>query len=187
MALPPKIDWFDTKKTAPSAQIHKIPILPPMDIEDLPRLEAPKVPGESQGAKRRKREQTPGVEVIDLTENDVCTLPQRKIQRVHTQKVKNKWQKLREDYLEQAKWIDFDTGEEWDSDEQEYKIQAILDCRCRGGNMEYLIKWKGFTMLESTWVPRDNLLDYEDLYAFEQLVATGIIPVLSHDFRNIKY
>ena len=44
------------------------------------------------------------------------------------------------------------------ADEQnEYEIETILAHRkTKGGQMRYLVKWKGYTFEESTWEPEEN-------------------------------
>ena len=40
----------------------------------------------------------------------------------------------------------------------EYKVKDILDHRsCGRGRMEYLVKWRGYLVFESTWEPEANL------------------------------
>ena len=41
-----------------------------------------------------------------------------------------------------------------------YVVERILDCRVKGGETEYKIKWKGWTMKEYTWEPEAHLVDY---------------------------
>ena len=39
-----------------------------------------------------------------------------------------------------------------------YKVEDILDHRSRGhGHTEYLVKWRGYSVFESTWEPEANL------------------------------
>ena len=46
-------------------------------------------------------------------------------------------------------------------DSGEYKVEDILDHRSRGRGhsycMEYLVKWRGHSVFESTWEPEANL------------------------------
>ena len=40
----------------------------------------------------------------------------------------------------------------------EYKVNDILDHCSRGrGRTEYLVKWRGYSVFESTWEPEANL------------------------------
>ena len=40
----------------------------------------------------------------------------------------------------------------------EYEVDDILDHRSRGrGRTEYLVKWRGYSVFESTWEPEANL------------------------------
>ena len=38
-----------------------------------------------------------------------------------------------------------------------YVVERILDRRVKGGETEYTVKWKGWTMKEYTWEPEANL------------------------------
>ncbi|KAJ1620502.1 chromo domain-like protein, partial [Pavlovales sp. CCMP2436] len=42
-------------------------------------------------------------------------------------------------------------------EEEEYEVEAVLAQRARCGSMEYQVKWKGYTYMESTWLPAANL------------------------------
>ena len=41
--------------------------------------------------------------------------------------------------------------------ETEYEVESILDCRRRGRQVQYLIKWKGYSLEESSWEPAGNI------------------------------
>ena len=45
----------------------------------------------------------------------------------------------------------------------EYKVEDILDHRSDGRGhslaMEYLVKWRGYSVFESTWEPEANLIN----------------------------
>lgn len=58
-------------------------------------------------------------------------------------------------------------------DSGEYEVEDILDMRvrCRGrlSSTEYLVKWRGYGLAESTWEPVSNLTNCpEVLSAFEE-------------------
>ena len=39
-----------------------------------------------------------------------------------------------------------------------YEVEGILDHRSRGhGRTKYLVKWRGYSVFESTWEPEANL------------------------------
>ena len=42
-------------------------------------------------------------------------------------------------------------------EEEEYKVEAILDSRKKGRYIEYLVKWKGYSDAENSWEPHGNV------------------------------
>jgi transposase InsO family protein len=53
-------------------------------------------------------------------------------------------------------------------DELEYEVEKILDRKEVRGHPQFLVKWKGYPMEESTWEPRKNLEN-----AKEMMIAEG--------------
>ncbi|TRY96976.1 hypothetical protein DNTS_001416 [Danionella cerebrum] len=53
-------------------------------------------------------------------------------------------------------------------DDRVFAAEAILKSRVRKGQIEYLVKWKGWALKHSTWEPEDNILDDRLIAAFEQ-------------------
>lgn len=60
-----------------------------------------------------------------------------------------------------------DTNEDGEEEVEEYIVEKILEKRIRGGKVEYLLKWKGYSDSENTWEPHDNLECPELIQAFE--------------------
>ena len=49
------------------------------------------------------------------------------------------------------------------SDEEEYEVEAILDRRKRRGNVQYLIRWKGYQSDSDTWQDVSELVHCREL------------------------
>ena len=49
----------------------------------------------------------------------------------------------------------------------EYAAEYILEKRERKGKIEYLIKWHGYSIEESTWEPTENIIDERLITNFE--------------------
>ena len=50
--------------------------------------------------------------------------------------------------------------------EEDYTVEKIVDERTRDGRHEYFLKWKGYSDLENTWEPAENLDCHELLEEF---------------------
>lgn len=49
-----------------------------------------------------------------------------------------------------------------------FAVEAITKKRIRKGNVEYLLKWQGWSPKYSTWEPEDNILDPRLVLAYEE-------------------
>ncbi|KAI5647664.1 hypothetical protein M9H77_33669 [Catharanthus roseus] len=55
-----------------------------------------------------------------------------------------------------------------------YEIEAVRKKRVRKGQVQYLIKWRGWSEAANTWEPVDNLLSCSDyIHAFEESLKSG--------------
>ena len=45
----------------------------------------------------------------------------------------------------------------------EYEVEMIVNHRNRKGNIEYLVKWKGYDHFQNTWEPIENLVYSKEL------------------------
>ncbi|KAM6965986.1 chromobox homolog 7a [Tautogolabrus adspersus] len=52
--------------------------------------------------------------------------------------------------------------------DQVFAVESIIKKRVRKGNVEYLLKWQGWSPKYSTWEPEDNILDPRLVLAYEE-------------------
>ncbi|KAM9425889.1 chromobox protein homolog 7 [Pholidichthys leucotaenia] len=52
--------------------------------------------------------------------------------------------------------------------EQVFAVESIIKKRFRKGNVEYLLKWKGWPPKYSTWEPEEHILDQRLVQAYEE-------------------
>ncbi|XP_077590928.1 chromobox homolog 7a [Stigmatopora nigra] len=52
--------------------------------------------------------------------------------------------------------------------DQVFAVESITKKRIRKGNVEYLLKWQGWSPKYSTWEPEDNILDPRLVLAYEE-------------------
>ena len=55
-----------------------------------------------------------------------------------------------------------------DKDDIEYDVAEIVNSRKRGGNVEYRIRWNGYTEDDDTWEMIDNLNCPQKLREFHE-------------------
>ncbi|CAN1246218.1 Chromo domain-containing protein LHP1 [Linum grandiflorum] len=59
-------------------------------------------------------------------------------------------------------------------DEGFYEMEAIRQKRSRKGQIQYLIKWRGWPEAANTWEPKENLMSCSDVIeAFEERLGSG--------------
>ncbi|XP_055360165.1 chromobox protein homolog 7 isoform X4 [Betta splendens] len=52
--------------------------------------------------------------------------------------------------------------------EQVFAVESVVKKRVRKGNVEYLLKWKGWPPKYSTWEPEEHILDRRLVQAYEE-------------------
>ncbi|XP_056153520.1 chromobox protein homolog 7 [Lampris incognitus] len=68
--------------------------------------------------------------------------------------------------------------------EQVFAVESIIKKRVRKGNVEYLLKWKGWPPKYSTWEPEEHILDQRLVQAYEEKEQRD--RVLGHRRRGSK-
>ena len=59
-------------------------------------------------------------------------------------------------------------------DQREFEVEDLLDHRphqtwCHASGLEYLVKWRGYSVFEATWEPASNLTNCSEvLSAYRQ-------------------
>jgi hypothetical protein len=56
----------------------------------------------------------------------------------------------------------------------EYEVEEVLDKRCKGRRVEYLVKWVGYPPLEVTWEPRGALMKHANDVVLEYEKGTKV-------------
>jgi hypothetical protein len=64
-------------------------------------------------------------------------------------------------------------ADEVEVEEEDYIVEKIVDERYVDGTLEYFLKWKGYSSLDNTWEPADNL-DCPEL--LEEFKKTRVAP-----------
>lgn len=47
--------------------------------------------------------------------------------------------------------------------QKEYEVEKVLNSRLRYGHLQYLVKWKGYTIEHNMWEPESNLTNFKTL------------------------
>ncbi|KJH44403.1 chromo shadow domain protein [Dictyocaulus viviparus] len=65
-----------------------------------------------------------------------------------------------------------------DSGDDVYVVEAVINKRkTKEGKIEYLLKWQGFPLEESTWEPEENVACHELIAEFERKRSKSILEV----------
>ena len=56
-----------------------------------------------------------------------------------------------------------------DDDETLYEVEKILNKRKRSGEVQYLVKWLGYSQTDNSWEPQENLDCEEKIWEFEKI------------------
>ncbi len=57
-----------------------------------------------------------------------------------------------------------------------YTVKEILNSRCRGGRLEYLVDWEGYGPEKRSWEPRYNIIDHNLLETFHATHPDRLAP-----------
>lgn len=68
--------------------------------------------------------------------------------------------------------------------EQVFAVESVIKKRVKKGNVEYLLKWKGWPLKYSTWEPEEHILDRRLLQAYEERKQRD--RILGHRRRGPK-
>ena len=75
----------------------------------------------------------------------------------------------------------------------EYEVEAVVDCRKRGNQLQFLIKWKGYGPEENSWEPERNVHAADLIQAFfrahpqkRSLLGTRRLPLRGGNVRNLS-
>ena len=58
-----------------------------------------------------------------------------------------------------------------EGEDAEYEVEKIVDKRIQNGQVEYLLKWKGYPNEDNTWEPKDSLQCEELINDYEERKA----------------
>lgn len=67
----------------------------------------------------------------------------------------------------------------------EFEVEEILNKRLKNGNVEYLLKWKGFTSRYNSWVIESDancqeLIEGFQIGEFEDILGTCVIVLATY-------
>ena len=56
------------------------------------------------------------------------------------------------------------------SDSENFEVEGIVNHRHKKGKVEYLIRWKGYSPSDDSWVPAYNLNFPEEIAAYNERI-----------------
>eukprot|EP00092_Neocalanus_flemingeri_P026527 GFUD01028750.1.p1 GENE.GFUD01028750.1~~GFUD01028750.1.p1 ORF type:complete len:1371 (+),score=452.05 GFUD01028750.1:48-4160(+) len=118
-------------------------------------------PSFKKASKRGRSRESPIIPAEVAVDIQVVSPKRRNSTKSVTSKVKDEVPKNREGKDDEI--ID-------DLLDDDYEVEKILDKRCKGRKIEYLVKWKNFVKVEEqTWEPLENLTESSEIVdAFEE-------------------
>ena len=72
-----------------------------------------------------------------------------------------------------------------DMGDQVFAAEELCKKRVKGGRVEYLVKWKGWSVKHNSWEPEENILDPRLISQYQKRVALEAHYGKQEDRRSI--